>query len=56
MTKPEAKDIIEKCHGWDTGQTSKSVKDGGPRTSEDDVLDEKRQTLAVAWRTLREEA
>lgn len=52
MTKEEAFKIIESCRGWNSGQMSISLAFGGPRTSEDDVLDAKREALTRAWKVV----
>ena len=56
MTKNEAWRVIDACRHWNTGQKSPSYAFGGPRTAEDDVLDEKRATLLEAWRVVRTDA
>ena len=53
MTREEALEIIKLCEGWNIGQRSISFLFSGVRTSEDDILDERRGTLLEAWRTLR---
>ena len=53
MTRAEALQIVDRCEHWNTAQTSVSLAFRGKRTDEDDVLDERRKTLAEAWRVLR---
>ena len=56
MTKDEARWTIEQCKGWNTGQKSMTHAFGGPRTTEDDVLDAKRAALKKAWEVVREQS
>ncbi len=53
MKLEEAKSVIEKWSGWNNGQTSVSLASGGPRTTEDDILDERRQLVLNAYRIVR---
>ena len=55
MTRDDALVVIDQCKNWNTGQTSISFARRGVRVLEDDVYDERRMTLAEAWRVLREE-
>jgi hypothetical protein len=49
-----AKWVIEQNRTWNSGQTSVSLAFNGQRTKEDDMLDERRATLAEAWRVVRQ--
>jgi len=55
MTKEEAWEIIKECRGWNAGQHSIALAFNGIRTSEDDLLDAKREALAQAWRVVSEQ-
>ena len=55
MTRKEAYQILDRFRTWNHGQKSVGHAFGGPRTSEDDILDARRKLIKTAYDRLNDE-
>lgn len=53
MKLEEAKEFIKQWSNWNIGQQSLSLACGGPRTTEDDILDARRIILLNAYKVVQ---
>jgi len=54
LTKFEALEILKLYDGWNLGNKSISLAFNGTRTTEDEILDERRALILEATRVLKE--